>query len=212
MKSKPFVVGITGCSGSGKTFFLNSFLKHFKQKEVCLISQDDYYIPVGELTQEDNKLHNFDLPTAIDDRQFVSDVQQILEGQTIHKKEYTFNNKNSVPQTLEIKSAPIVIIEGLFILHYKKVSSFLDLKIFIEAEENIALQRRIVRDFTERGYNEEDVKYKWNNHVVPSYNRFLLPYRSEADFIIENNSSIPSHMIEFADQISKEIRLRLKSD
>lgn len=211
MKNKPFVIGITGCSGSGKTFFLNSFLKHFQKEEICLISQDDYYIPVGDLTQEENKLHNFDLPNAIDDRQFISDVKQILDGRTIYKKEYTFNNKNSVPQILEIKSAPVVIIEGLFILHYEQLFSLLNLKIFIEAEQTVALQRRIIRDFTERGYNEEDVKYKWNNHVVPSYDSFLLPYRSKADYIIKNNSNIPLHMIAFAEQISQKIRSRLKT-
>ncbi|MDB5012384.1 MAG: uridine kinase [Daejeonella sp.] len=209
MKNKPFVIGITGGSGSGKTFFLNSFLKHFNKDEVCLISQDDYYIPVGEMTQEENKLHNFDLPTAIDDKQFSSDIQKILNWETVFKKEYKFNNKDAIQQVLEIKPAPIVIIEGLFILHYKAVSALLDMKIFIEAKEHVALKRRIERDFLERGYHEEDVKYKWNNHVMPSYNLFLLPYRDIADQIIENSANVEQNILDLTAHISQELRLKI---
>lgn len=210
MKNKSVVIGITGGSGSGKTFFLNSFLKHFTKEEICLISQDDYYIPVGEMTREENKLHNFDLPTAIDEKQFSSDIRTILNGETVFKTEYKFNNKNAAQKVLEIKPAPIVIIEGLFILHYERVSALLDMKIFIQAEESIALKRRINRDFTERGYSEEDVIYKWNNHVRPSYNCFLLPYINSANRIIDNSVNDQQNIIELSAQISQELRLALK--
>ena len=77
--SKPVIIGIAGGSGSGKTFFLHSFLHHFKTDEVTLISQDDYYIPPGEMTQEENKLYNFDLPTTIDSQQFVMDLKKLRD-------------------------------------------------------------------------------------------------------------------------------------
>jgi len=118
MNKKPYVIGIAGSSGSGKTFFLNCFLKHFSPDEVTLISQDDYYIPANTKTQEENKLYNFDLPTSIDRNAFYKDISDLFDGKTIYKEEYTFNNPAIKPKMLEIKPAPILIIEGLFIYHY----------------------------------------------------------------------------------------------
>ena len=106
------MIGIAGGSGSGKTFFLNCFLNHFTTGKVCLVSQDDYYIPVGEMSAEENRLYNFDLPSTIDDNLFLSDINKLLNGETVFKKEYTFNNPNATPKLLEIKSAPIIIVEG----------------------------------------------------------------------------------------------------
>jgi uridine kinase len=166
MQSKPFVMGIAGSSGSGKTFFLRCFLNHFTEDEITLISQDDYYIPANTKTQEENKLYNFDLPTAIDRKSFYHDIKSLFDGGTVYKEEYTFNNPNIKPRILEIKPAPILIVEGLFIFHYEEVNALLDHRIFLHADEDIALDRRLKRDLIERGYNEEDVRYKWVNHVV----------------------------------------------
>ena len=130
MNNKPYVIGIAGGSGSGKTFFLKCFLNHFTKGEVCLVSQDDYYHSVGEMTAEENKLYNFDLPSTIDDALFTRDIHSLLNGETVYKKEYTFNNASAVPKMLEIKSAPIIIVEGLFILHFKQIAELLDMKSF----------------------------------------------------------------------------------
>jgi uridine kinase len=154
--NKPYVIGIAGGSGSGKTFFLKRFLDHFSPDEVCLVSQDDYYIPVAHnMTAEENKLYNFDLPITVDIPHFEEDINKLLNWQTILKKEYTFNNPNLTPKLLEIKPAPILIIEGLFILHFKGMADLMDVKIFVEADEDIALQRRLKRDLIERGYSNE---------------------------------------------------------
>jgi uridine kinase len=211
--NKPFIIGIAGGSGSGKTFFLKCFLKHFSHSEVSLVSQDDYYFPVPpDMTAEENKHYNFDLPDTIDHQHFEDDIQSLLEGKSIIKKEYTFNNPSAVPKILEIKSAPIVIVEGLFILHFKKISEQLDLKIFIEADDEVALQRRIKRDLLERGYSHDDVMYKWLNHVVPAYKEFLLPYKSECDQVIVNNSHVAEDIICITENISKELRKKVLGD
>src|ERR1700677_630620 len=111
--NKPFVIGIAGGSGVGKTFFLKCFLKHFASAEVCLVSQDDYYIPVAHnMTKEENKLYNFDLPSTIDQQQFENDIARLINGETILKKEYTFNNPAIEPKMLKITPAPIMIVEG----------------------------------------------------------------------------------------------------
>ena len=110
MNRPPYVIGIAGSSGSGKTFFLNCFMKHFAAHEITLISQDDYYIPANTKTQEENKLYNFDLPTAIDRDAFYRDIRLLFEGQVVHKEAYTFNNPAIKPTLLEIKPAPILVV------------------------------------------------------------------------------------------------------
>jgi uridine kinase len=206
LNKKPFIIGIAGGSGSGKTFFLNCFLHHFKQDEVTLVSQDDYYIPAGEMTQEENKLYNFDLPSTIDSEQFLRDIKQLMTGEVVYKKEYNFNNPLAVVKILEIKSAPIIIVEGLFILHFKEIAALLDHTIFVDADEQVALDRRIKRDGLERGYPEDDVLYKWHNHVVPAYKEYLLPYREQCNKVIMNNTNEPEEIIGITEDISNDLR------
>ena len=205
--NKPYVIGVAGGSGSGKTFFLKCFLEHFSADEVCLVSQDDYYFPVApNMTKEENKEYNFDLPSTIDHDHFESDIFKLLNNESFVKQEYTFNNSNAVPKMLEIKPAPIIIVEGLFIMHFGKIKDVLDMTIFIEADENIALQRRLKRDLEERGYSNDDAYYKWVNHVVPAYKEYLLPYRNQADKIIENNTHVADDIIKVTGEISRELR------
>lgn len=174
-----------------------------------MISQDDYYIPANTKTKEENKLYNFDLPTAIDRAAFFHDIRSLFEGQTIYREEYTFNNLALRPKMLETRPAPILIVEGLFIFYYEEVNALLNHRIFLHAEEEIALQRRLKRDLIERGYDEEDVRYKWVNHVMPAYHEYLQPYRNQCDRIIINNTDDPAPIIAITDDISAELRKKV---
>ncbi|HWK59571.1 MAG TPA: hypothetical protein VNQ80_19675 [Parapedobacter sp.] len=207
--SVPFVVGIAGSSGSGKTFFLHCFLNHFAAHEVALISQDDYYIPANTKTKEENKLYNFDLPTAIDRPAFEHDIRLLFEGHTVYRKEYTFNNPALKPKMIETKPAPILIVEGLFIFYYQEVNALLNHRIFLHADEEVALQRRLKRDLVARGYDEDDVRYKWTNHVIPAYRKYLLPFREQCDRVIINNTDDPAPIIAITDEISADLRQRV---
>ena len=210
--NKPYIIGIAGGSGSGKTFFLNRFLDHFSADEVCLISQDDYYFPVAHnMTPEENKLYDFDQPSTIDNDQFERDINKLVAGEIIYKEEYTFNNPNIEPKILEIKPAPILIIEGLFIFHFKGIGDLIDLRIFLDADEEVALKRRLKRDLIERGYSHDDVMYKWTNHVVPAYKEFLLPYKTDCHKIIINNTQTADNIQAVTDEISKELREKILS-
>jgi len=211
MDKPPDVIGVTGSSGSGKTFFLNCFLNHFSTHEVSLISQDNYYIPAHTKTKEENKHYNFDLPTAFHREAFFSDVKSLAEGHTIYKTEYVFNNPNLTPRVLEIKPAPILIIEGLFIFYYEEINALLDFRIFMHADDEIALQRRLRRDLIERGYSDEDVRYKWVNHVLPAYHQFLLPFQAHCDRIVVNNTDDPTPIMEVTNEISTDLRKKVLS-
>lgn len=187
MIQKPYMVGITGGSGSGKTYFLHKLIESFAPTEVCLISQDNYYRPLNEQILDDNGIHNFDLPNAIDFAQFIHDIEALHSGKTIYRAEYTFNNPNKIPKTLEFRPLPIIIVEGLFALYFPEIISHLDLKIFVEAQSHMKIKRRILRDNIERGYDLHDVLYRYEHHVMPTYKKFIEPSKDEADFVVPNN-------------------------
>ncbi len=184
---RPYLIGICGGSGSGKTSFIRRLRAAFSEEQLCIISQDDYYLPRDEQHRDANGEANFDLPKSFNKKKFRQDVDRLLAGETITIEEYVFNNPEAIPKLLVFKSAPIIIIEGLFVFHYKKIAKQIDLKVFVNAKENLKVIRRILRDQVERGYPLDDVLYKYQHHVLPSYERFILPYKEEADLVVNNN-------------------------
>lgn len=184
---KPFLIGIAGGSGSGKTSFIRALRETFSEQQLCILSQDDYYLPREKQHRDHNDEYNFDLPRSFEKKAFYRDVQLLLEGQSVSRLEYVFNNPDAVPKTLVFRPAPVVILEGLFVFHYKKLAPLYDLKVFLYAKENLKIIRRIHRDQRDRGYPIDDVLYKYQYHVLPAYERYILPYKDEADLVINNN-------------------------
>jgi uridine kinase len=182
-----YIIGITGGSASGKTYFLHSLLSHFSKEQVCLISQDNYYKAIGDVPKDDNGIENFDLPESIDFKLFANHINDLKAGKEVQKQEYVFNNADASPQILVFKPAPIIVVEGIFVFHDPYVSKLLNLKVFIDAKEHIKIRRRIIRDNNERGYDLEDVLYRWENHVAPTYEKFIKPTKQDADIVINNN-------------------------
>jgi uridine kinase len=181
------LIGITGGSGSGKTTFIKALRDFFPEEELCILSLDDYYRPRNEQKTDEEGVKNFDLPRSIDKKAFVVDVKKLLGGETVSRLEYTYNNEKSVPEMLHFKPAPVIIVEGIFVLHYKKLRKMLDLKVFLHAKENLKVIRRIKRDQIERNYPIEDVLYRYEHHVLPTFERYIQPYMDEADIVINNN-------------------------
>ena len=186
---KPFIIGITGGSGSGKTTFINDIRKQFSQKDLCIISQDDYYFPRHVQEMDENGIHNFDLPKSIDKKAFHGDLEKLLRGEVVERPEYVFNNKDAEPTMKIFNPAPIIIVEGLFVFHYKKIYRLLDMKVFFYAADHLKVIRRIMRDQVERGYPIDDVLYRYERHVMPSYKKYIEPYMQDADLIINNNQN-----------------------
>ena len=184
---KPFIVGITGGSASGKTTFLRKLVDSFRPEDICLISQDNYYHPREHQLIDENGIINFDLPSSIDEVSYAADVLTISQGQSFSRLEYTFNNPNIIPRVLVFNPAPIVIVEGIFVFYFEEVARLLDLKVYIDAKEHVKLHRRIIRDKEERGYDLEDVLYRYLNHVAPTYEKYIKPYKQDADIVIPNN-------------------------
>jgi len=186
---KPYLVGIIGGSGSGKTYFLNRLLEGLGAENACLISQDHYYKPKEEQPVDKNGWVNFDLPQSIDEAALTHDIRRLMRGEEVVRQEYTFNNAEKVPEQLLFSPRPVIIIEGLFVCSFLKVSEMLDLRVFIETKMHLKIKRRIIRDSIERGYDLDDVLYRYEHHVAPAYEKYVAPYRDEADLIVPNNTT-----------------------
>jgi uridine kinase len=187
MADTPYMVGITGGSGSGKTQFLYWVHRLLGEKHTCLISQDHYYRDLPPHHPDENKNINFDEPSVIEEDQFAHDLAQLKQGITVRRREYTFNNPGATPRMLEFRPAPIILVEGIFVFHYPSVASQLDLKVFIETKEHLKLHRRIVRDTQERGYPLDDVLHMYRSHVAPAYEKYIEPHKHESDLVFPNN-------------------------
>ena len=186
---KPYIVGITGGSASGKTYFLKSLLNAFSKEQLCLVSQDNYYKAREFQPLDEKGISNFDMPESIDSIAYAKDIKDLMHGKRVERQEYTFNNPAAVPRMLVLEPAPVIVVEGIFAFYFPEVKELLDLKVFIEADEHIRLSRRIVRDHEERGYGLDDVLYRYEKHVAPTYNKYIQPFRSEADIVVINNKS-----------------------
>jgi len=183
------IIGISGGSGSGKTSFIKELKNNLSDHEVCFISFDDYYRPREEQQIDENGVKNFDLPESMDIEQFYKDLDALTSGKDITKLEYSFNNELTEPKEITIKPGKVIFIEGLFIYYFKELKEKFDLKLFISADDEIKIIRRIQRDQTERNYPLDDVLYRYRNHVIPSYKKFIEPFVGEMDIIVNNNQT-----------------------
>ena len=184
----PFLIGITGGSGSGKTTFIRQLRAGLPDDRVCLLSMDDYYVPREKQQKDERGVLNFDRPASIHRKEFVRDLRLLIDGQTVHRREYVFNNELAEARMLTFHPAPVIIVEGLFVFHYKEVRKLLNLKLFLHAKDNLKVVRRIKRDRVERNYPLDDVLYRYEHHVLPAYEKYVQPHMERADLIVNNNT------------------------
>lgn len=184
---KPIVVGITGGSGSGKTFFLNKLSQNIPKS--ALLSMDNYYIDITKQPIDENGIENFDKLESIDTDKFVYDIERLIKGETVELKEYTFNNKKAEPNLIIIESQPIILVEGIFVLFLEKVRALTNLNLYVEAPDFLMIKRRILRDAEERGYDLNDVLYRFEHHVTPAFKKYIEPSKKYADIIIPNHGN-----------------------
>jgi uridine kinase len=187
-ENSKMIIGICGGSGSGKTTLLKRLSKHFQKISPSIFSMDNYYKPIHFQHIDENGEVNFDLPTALNEKQLVVDLEQLQNGEPIEVIEYHFNAPPDKNVLITLNPSDLIIVEGLFLFHYEGVRNALDFSIFIDVDLEVQLDRRLYRDQETRGYTRESILYQWKNHVTPCYTNYLLPYKKDANFIFRNDA------------------------
>ena len=193
-----FLAGITGPSGSGKTHLIR-LLRQELNESLCVLSQDMYYLPREDQLKDDKGYENFDIPQSINQTQFMNDLQELLKGNSIRQKLYTYNRKEETLDFIEVCSAPIILVEGIFIPAMPELDKLLQYRIYLEAPNELRYERRLKRDQQERGYSEEEIRYRYQMHLDHAVGVFIEPWRHKADLLIENSGDLSLEAIALAD-------------
>ena len=184
---KMLIIGITGGTGCGKTTVVNQIIKELSGKEVTVISQDSYYKDLSHLSFEERTKNNFDHPNSIDFELLKQHLLKLKAGETIQSPTYSVVEHNRTKETVLVKPTKVVIVEGILIFSHTDIRSLFDIKIFVHADSDERLIRRIKRDTTERGRDVNEVLNRYQTTLKPMHLEFIEPAKEFADIIIPNN-------------------------
>ncbi|WP_348719403.1 uridine kinase [Tenacibaculum dicentrarchi] len=182
-----FVIGIAGGTGSGKTTVVNQIINELPQNEVCILSQDSYYSQTDGLSHEERSKINFDHPKSIDFELLTEHLSNLKNNKTIEQPIYSFEKHNRINSTVKTLPKKVIIIEGILIFNNEKLRDLCDIKIFVHADADERLIRRVRRDIKERGRDVNEVLSRYQDTLKPMHQQFIEPTKSYADIIIPND-------------------------
>ncbi|MBQ6300684.1 MAG: uridine kinase [Bacteroidales bacterium] len=179
------IIGIAGGSGSGKTTVVKEITRRMQSREdIVVIPQDSYYKDQGHLSMEERQALNFDHPDSIDWKLLVQQLRELKAGRAIDEPTYSYITCTRQPETVHVEPADIIIVEGILIFTCKELMKELDIKVFVDADDDDRLMRVITRDIVERGKNVEWVIDRYTKTVKPMYLQFIAPSKRYADIIV----------------------------
>jgi len=181
------IIGIAGGTGSGKTTVVNQITEELKHEDVDVISQDSYYQDTTHLSFEDRKKINFDHPKSIDFELLANHLRELRAGNPIQQPVYSFKEHNRTGETIEIQPRKVVIVEGILILTHPEIRELFDIKIYVHADSDERLIRRLKRDIADRGRDLEEVLWRYQTTLKPMHQQFIEPTKEFADIIIPTN-------------------------
>lgn len=188
-KITPFLIGIAGGTGSGKTYIAKE-LQKADPARVLIMSHDNYYKDHSDIPLEQRKTLNYDEPAALDENLFAEQLAALKRGETVNAPQYDFSTHTRKPEFKTIQPLPVVIVEGILILTDPKVRDLLDLTIFIDVEPDIRLARRLERDVGDRDRTFEESLNQYLTSAQPMHDKYVEPGKEEADLIINNNRDL----------------------
>jgi len=181
------IIGIAGGTGCGKTTVVNQIIGELPDKEVGVISQDAYYNDLSHLSLAERSEINFDHPRAIDFDLLGEHLTQLRKGIPIQQPVYSFSRHNRTGDTICIQPRKVMIVEGILILTAPRIRDMFDIKIFVHADSDERLIRRLKRDINERGRDIKEILTRYQTTLKPMHNQFIEPTKEYADIIIPNN-------------------------
>ena len=202
------IIGIAGGTGSGKTTVVSQIIEELPKDEVCVISQDSYYKDTSHLSYDERIKINFDHPSSIDFDLLVRHLKELKQGNSIEQPIYSFVEHNRTGETITTHPRKVIIVEGILILTNPEIRKLFDIKIFVHADSDERLIRRLKRDMAERGRDLEEVLNRYQTTLKPMHLQFIEPTKEYADIIIPNNR----YNLVAVDMIRKVIHQRLSEN
>ncbi|KMN29802.1 MULTISPECIES: uridine kinase [Chromobacterium] len=188
----PFIIGVAGGSGSGKTTVTNQVLETIGSEMAAVIIQDFYYRDQSHLTFEQRLATNYDHPQAFDWPLLIEHIDDLRNGRAIEMPVYDFANHTRAEETITVQPAPVIVIEGLFPLYDAALRDMMSLKIFVDTDSDVRFIRRLKRDITERGRTTDSVIEQYLTTVRPMHNQFIEPTKRFADVILPHGANDPA--------------------
>jgi uridine kinase len=181
------IIGIAGGTGCGKTTVVNQILNELPEGEVGVISQDSYYTDTTHLSYEERIKINFDHPRSIDFKLLTRHLKKLKAQKPVHQPVYSFVTHNRTGDTILTHPRKVMIVEGILILTNPELRDMFDINIFVHADSDERLIRRLKRDIAERGRDLDEVLSRYQNTLKPMHDQFIEPMKEFADIIIPNN-------------------------
>ncbi len=181
---RPIVIGVTGGSGSGKTSVCRSIFSQFSEHSILLFEQDSYYKDQGELSFKERLATNYDHPFAFDTDLLIEHLEALIHYQAIDKPVYDYEAHTRSKVTVHQEPKEVIILEGILILEDERLRDLMDIKVYVDTEDDIRIIRRIKRDMEERGRTLDSVIHQYLSVVKPMHHEFIEPTKKYADLII----------------------------
>ncbi len=200
MNRHPFLIGVAGSSGSGKSELaarLSSVLN------APVIPLDSYYLELGHLSYQERCSVNFDEPASLDFALLLDHISKAARGEPIDVPEYDFSRHTRAPRTDRIEPGEFLILEGLFALYWENLRSLFGARVFVDLPDEICYARRLERDVRERGRTPESVRAQYFSTVKPMGERYILPTRAHADVVVRGDAIIQDSVAEVLAHCSK---------
>ncbi len=178
------IIGIAGGTGSGKTTVVRKIVEALPPHYVAVLPLDSYYNDTSHMTEEERHAINFDHPDAFDWKLLGKQVNDLRNGKAIEQPTYSYLKCNRLPKTVHVEPKPVIIIEGIMTLLNKKLRELMDLKIYVDTDDDERLIRNIRRDIVERGRTVEMVVDRYLEVLKPMHEQFIEPTKRFADIII----------------------------
>ena len=189
IRYRPYLIGISGGSGGGKTSVANLIHKSLGKKDSLLFSMDTYYKDLTPEQEKDLNNYNFDSPEALDLDLLYTHLNDLMHWKKIEMPTYDFSTNKRNSYTINLEPAKVIIFEGILAFYDKRMRDLMDLKLFIDLDDDIRLSRRIYRDIISRGREMETVLERYHKFVKTAYNNFIRPTKEYADIIIPRGGS-----------------------
>ena len=180
---KVMVIGIAGGTGSGKTTITRKLMQRFGH-EVSVIYHDNYYKAHHNMPYEERAKLNYDQPDAFDTDQLIEAVRALKKGRSVVCPVYDYSIHDRSEKTITVKPARVSIVEGILIFENKELCSLMDIKVFVDADADVRILRRIVRDVRDRGRSLESVVNQYLSTVKPMHEKYVEPSKRNADIIV----------------------------